>query len=51
MRDERGQTSVEWLGLMAVVVALIAVVVGLMPDVANAIKDGVVHAIKSVVGG
>ncbi|HEY2636033.1 MAG TPA: hypothetical protein VGI54_01485 [Solirubrobacteraceae bacterium] len=51
MRSERGQTSVEWLGLMAVVVALIAIAVGLMPDVANTIKDAVVHEIKAVVGG
>lgn len=52
LRTEDGQTSVEWLGIMVVIVALIAIAAasGFMTDAATAIKDGVVKEIKAVTG-
>lgn len=42
---QRGQTSVEWVGLAFVIVALVGALAALMPDVATA----VVHAIRDAI--
>lgn len=51
-REERGQTSVEWLGIIVVVAAIIAAIFasGALTDVAKAITDGVKTEIGKVLG-
>jgi hypothetical protein len=39
LRAESGQTFVEWLGTMVVIVALVGLVIAVVPDVGKAIAD------------
>jgi Flp pilus assembly pilin Flp len=46
--DERGQGSVEYVGIIIVVVAIIGVVVLAKTDVGNAIKTQLVNAVNTI---
>ena len=48
MRDEKGQTSVEWLALCAFVVTVIVALSQLAPDIAHEIGKVVTDAIDRV---
>lgn len=46
---ETGQSTIEWLALMAMLVALAGVLVTTMPGLAHTIADAVSKVIRSVV--
>lgn len=48
-RDDRGQTAVEYLGIIAVVVAIILVLLG--TDFGNMIADAITTQIGNITGG
>jgi Flp pilus assembly pilin Flp len=48
LKSESGQTSVEWLALCAFIVAVVAVVATLAPDIAHTIADAITNIIKKV---
>ena len=48
--DERGQDTIEYLGVLLVVAALIGVVVGLVPGLKSTITDGAKSVISGVFG-
>jgi Flp pilus assembly pilin Flp len=50
-RDQRGQTSAEYVGVLAFVAAVVAVVVMSAGDVGATVVDKVQEAICSVTGG
>ena len=47
-KDERGQGSVEYLGIILVVVAIIAIVAGAATPVGTAIKTKIIEAINGM---
>lgn len=47
-RDDRGQGSAEYIGIILVIAAVIGVVVLAKSDIGNAIKDQIVSAINKV---
>lgn len=50
LRDERGQTATEYLGVIVVVAAIIAVLAG-TTDIGDTIKDAIIDTIDSITGG
>ncbi|GGZ94423.1 Flp family type IVb pilin [Streptomyces echinoruber] len=48
-RDDRGQTAVEYLGIIAVVVAIVLAITG--TDIGQSIYDAIVNQIDKVTGG
>lgn len=50
MREERGQTSVEWAGIAFVIVALVAALSGVMGSVASAIGSAISKAVGNLGG-
>ncbi|MEV8091553.1 Flp family type IVb pilin [Streptomyces nigra] len=48
-RDDRGQTAVEYLGIIAVVVAIVLAITG--TDIGNTIYTAITDKISEVVGG
>jgi hypothetical protein len=51
MRSDRGQASTEYAGILFVIVAIIAALIGLgFTDVGQAIKDKIVDAVGKVGG-
>jgi Flp pilus assembly pilin Flp len=51
MRDDSGQASTEYAGILFVIVAIIAALIGLgFTDVGQAIKDKIVSAVGKVGG-
>jgi Flp pilus assembly pilin Flp len=49
LRDQRGQTSVEWAGIAFVVVAVAGAIVALAPNIAQDIVNAIGNAIKKLV--
>jgi len=49
LRGQSGQSTIEWLALMAMLVALAGVLVTTMPGLAHTIADAVGTLIRSVV--
>jgi hypothetical protein len=47
-RDERGQVSAEYLGIIAVLVVLIAALTGAAGNIANAIEEGIINKIEEL---
>ena len=47
-RREAGQTSVEWLALCAFIVAVVAVLATLAPDIAGTIAHAIEDVVKKV---
>jgi len=47
-RDDRGQTAVEYLGIIAVVVAIVLAITG--TDIGQTIYDAIVDKIDEVIG-
>jgi Flp pilus assembly pilin Flp len=51
MRDDRGQASTEYAGILFVIVAIIAALIGLgFTDVGTAIKGKIVEAVGNIGG-
>jgi Flp pilus assembly pilin Flp len=51
MRDDRGQASTEYAGILFVIVAIIAALIGLgFTDVGQAIKGKIVEAVGNIGG-
>jgi hypothetical protein len=51
LRDDRGQASTEYAGILFVIVAIIAALIGLgFTDVGQAIKNKIVEAVGKVGG-
>ncbi|GGS89971.1 Flp family type IVb pilin [Streptomyces chromofuscus] len=48
-RDDKGQTAVEYLGIIAVVVAIVLAITG--TDIGQSIYDAIVEKIDEVTGG
>ncbi|MGW2380375.1 Flp family type IVb pilin [Streptomyces sp. NPDC001658] len=48
-RDDRGQTAVEYLGIIAVVVAIVLAITG--TDIGTTIYDAITEQIANVTGG
>ncbi|MEU6446641.1 hypothetical protein [Streptomyces sp. NPDC046979] len=48
-RNDRGQTAVEYLGIIAVVVAIVLAITG--TDIGQSIYDAIVDKIDEVTGG
>ncbi|WLW52529.1 Flp family type IVb pilin [Streptomyces lincolnensis] len=48
-RDDRGQTAVEYLGIIAVVVAIVLAITG--TDIGNTIYTAITDQINQVIGG
>ncbi|MBQ0880096.1 Flp family type IVb pilin [Streptomyces rochei] len=48
-RDDQGQTAVEYLGIIAVVVAIVLAITG--TDIGQSIYDAIVDKIDEVTGG
>lgn len=48
-RDDRGQTAVEYLGIIAVVVAIVLAITG--TDIGSTIYDAITEQIANVTGG
>ncbi|MFF4171265.1 Flp family type IVb pilin [Streptomyces sp. NPDC001744] len=46
---DRGQTAVEYLGIIVVVVAIVVAITG--TDIGNSIKDAITRKIASLTGG
>jgi ABC-type antimicrobial peptide transport system permease subunit len=46
--DERGQTFVEWLGVMAVIVVVVGLVAGQASTVQSAITGVITHALQKI---
>jgi hypothetical protein len=46
--DERGQTFVEWLGVMAIIVLVVTALVGLAPGIGSKISGLVTDAIDKL---
>lgn len=49
--DQRGQGSVEYIGIIVVVVAIIGAIVGFATPIGTAIKDKLVAAVNSLTVG
>ncbi|MFF6976604.1 Flp family type IVb pilin [Streptomyces sp. NPDC008343] len=49
VRDDKGQTAVEYLGIIAVVVAIVLAITG--TDIGNTIYTAITDKIAEVVGG
>ncbi|GAQ54677.1 Flp family type IVb pilin [Streptomyces acidiscabies] len=49
LRDDKGQTAVEYLGIIAVVVAIVLAITG--TDIGNTIYTAITDQIGNVVGG
>jgi pilus assembly protein Flp/PilA len=49
MRNDKGQTAVEYLGIIAVVVAIVLAITG--TDIGNTIYTAITDKINEVVGG
>jgi pilus assembly protein Flp/PilA len=47
--DDKGQTAVEYLGIIAVVVAIVLAITG--TDIGNTIYDAITEQIANVTGG
>jgi hypothetical protein len=50
LHSESGQSTIEWLALMAMLVALAGVLVATVPSLGHTIADAVGKLIRSVVG-
>jgi Flp pilus assembly pilin Flp len=50
LRDDSGQSTIEWLALMAMLVALGGLLVAVFPDLGHAITDAFAKLIRHVVG-
>jgi hypothetical protein len=50
-RTQRGQTSAEYLGILAFVAALAVLIIGFGPSIGSAVVDGIQNALCRVVGG
>ncbi len=50
LRDQRGQTSVEYLGMIAVVVAIVGVIIAAAPDIGRSIVDAINDQIDKILG-
>ncbi|WP_395574563.1 Flp family type IVb pilin [Streptomyces sp. BK79] len=48
-RDDKGQTAVEYLGIIAVVVAIVLAITG--TDIGNTIYTAITDKVNEVVGG
>ncbi|MEV0980775.1 hypothetical protein [Streptomyces sp. NPDC049915] len=48
-RNDRGQTAVEYLGIIAVVVAIVLAITG--TDIGQTIYDAIVSKVDEVIGG
>ena len=48
LREERGQVSAEYLGIIAVLVVLIAALTGAAGNIANAIEEGIINKIEEL---
>lgn len=48
-RDDRGQTAVEYLGIIVVVVAIVIAITG--TDIGQSIKDAIAQKIAELAGG
>ncbi|NUP18983.1 MAG: Flp family type IVb pilin [Streptomyces sp.] len=48
-RDDKGQTAVEYLGIIAVVVAIVLAIAG--TDIGSTIYDAITEKISEVTGG
>ena len=51
LREERGQTSIEYLGILVVVVAVLGVIIGAAPSFGDKIVQGINNLIGKVLGG
>jgi Flp pilus assembly pilin Flp len=51
LREERGQTSIEYLGILVVVVAVLGVIIAAAPGFGNKITSGINKLIDQVLGG
>jgi hypothetical protein len=49
LHADSGQSTIEWLALMAMLIALVGVLVTTMPGVADTIVDALGNLIRSVV--
>jgi hypothetical protein len=49
LHADSGQSTVEWLALMAMLIALAGVLIATLPDVGNTIVDTLGKLIRSVV--
>lgn len=49
-RDDRGQGSVEYVGIILAVVVIVAVVAGAKTEIGNAIKTQLINAINTLGG-
>jgi Flp pilus assembly pilin Flp len=48
IRDERGQSSVEYLGMVAVVVAVVGVIIAAAPGIGHTIVDAISDQIDKI---
>ncbi|MEU6621819.1 Flp family type IVb pilin [Streptomyces litmocidini] len=48
-REDRGQTAVEYLGIIVVVVAIVVAITG--TDIGQSIKDAIAQKISELTGG
>ena len=51
LREERGQTSIEYLGILVVVVGILGVIIGAAPQFGEKITSGIDKLISQVLGG
>jgi hypothetical protein len=51
LAEERGSQTVEWVGIAAVVVALVAGIIGFVPEVGDAVAEALSALIDQVVAG
>ncbi len=51
LREERGQTSIEYLGILVVVVAVLGVIIAAAPGFGQKITQGINNLIGKVLGG
>jgi pilus assembly protein Flp/PilA len=50
LRSERGQSSVEYLGMVAVVVAVVGVIIAAAPGIGQSIVDAIGDQIDKILG-
>ena len=48
LQDEEGQTFVEWLGVLAIIVLIVGAVAGLAPGIGSAIGGVATKAVNAV---
>lgn len=51
LRNEKGQTAAEYVGILAFVAAVVGVVLAANTEIGEAIVNGIRNAIESVSGG